>query len=117
MPELTDPELLACYKNALANWAFTDYVILLPRAFEWMQLELEGWPAKEVARLMFEYVRDGGKIDQQIEIRPEWNDSKYHFDLRIPVSKKLIYFETRLWYKNPDDPDDPRIYVVNIHYA
>jgi hypothetical protein len=66
---------------------------------------------------MHDFVAAGGIIDQQAETRPEWTTHDYHFDLRIPLSGRVLYIETRLIYRKPDDPDDPRIHVVNIHDA
>jgi hypothetical protein len=60
MARLTDPEILTCFRNALANW---------------------------------------------------------RYDLRLNVKGHLVYVETRLQYRDPTDPDDPIIQVVNIHLA
>jgi hypothetical protein len=64
---------------------------------------------------MHDYVLAGGEIDQQKETRPEWNMHDFHYDLRIPIADRLIYVETRLIYRDAQDPDDPIIHVVNIH--
>lgn len=115
MPPLTDPELLACYKNALANWRYEGYIIFTERAEEWIYVNLSNQTTREIGRLMLEYVSAGGEIDQQKETRPEWKERDYHFDLRIPCAGRLIYIETRLLYDDPSDPDDPVIHVVNVH--
>jgi hypothetical protein len=35
----------------------------------------------------------------------------------VSIKGRRVYFETRLVYRNPDDPDDPFIEVVNVHDA
>lgn len=59
----------------------------------------------------------GGEIDQVVETRPQWNFWSHHYDLRLTINGRLVYVETRLKYNNPADPDDPVIFVVNIHLA
>lgn len=112
-----DEEWLRCYRNALANWHVTDYLRLTEVAERWLRAELPYLTLKAFGRLLHEYVAGGGQIDQQPETRPEWTVHEFHYDLRIPVSGRLIYVETRLFYDDPDDPDDPWIHVVNIHDA
>jgi hypothetical protein len=93
MPPLTDPELLACYKNALANWRYEGYIIFAERAQEWIHVNLANHTTREIGRLMLEYVTGVGEIDQQKETRPEWKEHDCHFDLRIPCAGRLIYIE------------------------
>jgi hypothetical protein len=117
MPPLTDPDFLACYKNALSNWRYEGYINFTALAQDWIRINLSNTTPREIGRLMHEYVAGGGEIDQQRETRPEWNMHGYHFDLRIPTAGRLIYIETRLFYADPADPDDPVIQVVNVHDA
>ena len=42
MARLTDPEILTCYQNALANWRFLGFVDFTKLAQEWLQRELSG---------------------------------------------------------------------------
>jgi hypothetical protein len=114
MPPLQDPELLARYKQALANWNYRGYVAWKRVAEEWVQKNLAGYMTEKIAQLMHEYVEAGGEIDQVPERRPEWSDYDFHYDLRIGIGKRLIYIETVLV---DDDPDDPIIRVVSIHDA
>lgn len=114
MAKLTDPEVLTCYCNALANWRYDGYVEFLQRAAEWLDKELGERP-RDFAQRLHEFVAAGGEIDQVVETRPEWNFWTHHYDLRLDVNGRLIYVETRLKYRDPTDSDDPVIYVVNIH--
>ena len=116
MARLTDPEILTCYRNALANWRYDGFVEFLPRAAEWLAREL-GEKPRDFARRLQVYVTAGGEIDQVVETRPEWNTWSCHYDMRLMVNGLLVYVETRLKYKDPADPDDPVIFVVNIHLA
>ena len=53
-----------------------------------------------------------------VETREHWRDLyPFHHDLRVVVAGRRIYFETCLDYKDPNDPDDPVIRVVNAHDA
>ena len=54
-------------------------------------------------------------IHEVKETRPEWKEYEFHYDLRVPIDDRLVYFETRLDYKDANDPLDPAIYVVNAH--
>ncbi len=109
-----DPEWLRCYRNALANWHVSDYVVLTAVAQRWLRSELPGYLASDVGRLLHEYVDGGGEIDQQPETRPEWAMHEFHYDLRVRIGGRLIYFETRLMMPRRGDP---WIHVVNIHDA
>ena len=116
MAKLTDPEVLTCYRNALANWRYYGFVVFSPLATEWLDKELGDSPRLFAERL-HDFVAAGGEIDQVVETRPEWNVWSYHYDLRLTVNGRLIYVETRLDVRDPADPDDPIIKVVNIHIA
>lgn len=117
MATLTDPQILRCYTCALKNWKYEGYVNFKRIAQEWVRANFGEFDLKEVARLLYEHVGNGGEIDQQTETRPEWTDSEYHYDLRVPIAGRLIYFETLLEYDDPNDPDDPYITVVSVHDA
>jgi hypothetical protein len=118
MPPLIDPERLRAYQNALSNWSFEGYVRfeLNHQAHDWIRRELENIPVRELAQLLYEHVESGGTIDEVRETRDEWSDKyEYHYDLRFPVRSKPVYFETRLIFRRPYVPDEPRIEVVNVH--
>ena len=119
MPPLSDPERLQCYRNALANWRFEGYVRFTELADRWVRKELGGGTTRDIARLMNDFANGSppGVIDEQRETRPEWSEHEYHYDLRFEIAGRRLYIETRLFYDDPDDTDDPIIYVVNIHDA
>jgi hypothetical protein len=114
MPPLTDPDILAAFKQVLANWNVTDYVTWKDVAREWVGRNLPEWTLRDVARLLHDHVAAGGVIDQVRERRPEWSDRDFHYDFRLPIGGRLVYVETLLV---DDDPRDPTVHVVSIHYA
>ena len=120
MPPLTDPVRCRCYRAALANWRFDGYVNFGKDAHRWLRNELPEYKAERLKELLYEYVyaeADCRRVDEQPETRPEWKEHEFHHDLRVRIDGRLIYFETRLIYRDPDDPDDPLIQVVNAHDA
>lgn len=114
MAPLQDPDLLARYRSALANWRVTGYVVWKETALTWLRDHLAGSDPRQIAYLMHQHVQAGGIIDQVVERRPEWSDYDYHYDLRLPIAGRLIYVETVLV---DDDPDDPILRIVSIHDA
>jgi hypothetical protein len=120
MPPLNDPERSRCYLNALANWQFRGFIVFLQEAVRWIRIELSEYSEKELGRLLHEHVKANGCacVDEQVETREGWrNLHAFHHDIRMRVAGRLIYFETRLIYRDADDPDDPVIQVVNVHDA
>jgi len=117
MAPLTDPILLAAYRNALANRRYEGYVRWTEVAQNWVRRELGEYTVRAVAQRMFEYVDRGGEIDQVEENRPEWRHYSHHFDLRFDLGGRRLYVETRLQFRDPSDPDDPVILVANVHDA
>lgn len=115
MPPLADPERLRHYREALSSWHCSGCVTWTQRAEEWVRENLPGVTPREVSRLMWEYVRTGGKIDQVVERRPEWSEHEFHHDLRMQIGERLVYVETRLLMER--DIADSTINVVNIHDA
>jgi hypothetical protein len=119
MGKLTDPEILACYRNALANWRYDGYIVLTPPAEECLRRHLPGYAPRAFGELLFRFViQENGDIDQVVEAREEWRDQwSHHYDDRPIVGGFKLYVETRLRYNNVSDPDDPFIVVVNLHPA
>ena len=114
MARLENPDILARYRAALANWRYTGYVKWKDGARDWIRRELEDMPVRAIAEQMYNHVAAGGEIDQVRERRPEWNDRDFHYDLRIEIGGRALDIETLLL---DDDPKDPTLFVVSIHDA
>jgi len=108
-------ERLRCYRNALENWNYDGYLDFRALARNWIKANVSRRTLNEIKRLLHEFVAAGGKIDEQPETRSEFFGFEYHYDIRMTIDGIAIYFETVLECKKPDDPDDPRITVVNVH--
>ena len=118
MAPLSDPDRLQAYKDALSNWSIQDYIqFKLPEeSHRWIRSELDGVSLKDIKRLMYEYVAQGGEIDEVRERRYEHSgECEFHQDLRFTIQDKPAYIETVLTYRVPFVPDEPWILVVNIH--
>jgi hypothetical protein len=115
---LTNPTRLAAYRDALGNWNVSGYIQfeLTEEAHRWIRRELGNITLKEIGRLMSEYVRAGGEIDEVPETRQGWSDQyEFHHDLRLTIHKKSVYIEKRLNYRLPVVADESWILVLNIH--
>lgn len=118
MAPLTDPDRLAAYRDAFANWRFEGFVRfeLTGTAYRWVKVELEGITLKELGRLIHEFVAAAGEIDEVRETRPDWRDEyEYHYDLRLAIHGKPVYIETRLTFELPLRPDCSVSTIVNVH--
>ena len=112
MPPLTDPAILAQFRKVLGEWNCTGYVTVKAVAQHWITVNLGEIDSKDIARAMFEFLQEGGVIDQVKETRPEWNIWPYHYDFRLPLAGRQLYIEAILV---DDDPNDPTIEIVSIH--
>jgi hypothetical protein len=108
-------ERLRCYRNALNNWKYEGYVDFTDRVSEWLIKNLPSRDIPKIKQLLFKFVADGGVIDEREERRPEYDSFEFHYDLRLKIDDRWIYFETVHLCDKPDDPDDSRIMVVNAH--
>ena len=107
---------IECYGNALRNWNFQGYVRFKSLAQEWIANELPEYSLMDIAREFAIFVDRGGLIDERKERRPEYVHHEYHYDLRLNLGGRYVYFETILIVtKDANDPDDPVIVVVNAH--
>ena len=110
---------LRCYRNALRNWNCRGYVQFNPRAEKWLANEIPELAFLEIAGELYRYVEAGGEIDEQVEKRKlelaHDYAQEFRYDLRVPIGRRRIYFETILLCDDADDPDDPTIVVVNVH--
>ncbi len=114
MAPLADPQILSCFQGVLSNCHVTGYVTVKTIALTWAAKNLPNFELKVLAKLMYEHVMNGERIDQVRETRPEWNDRDYHYDFRLEWAGRRIYIETVLV---DDDPTDPSIDIVSIHDA
>ena len=80
-----------------------------------MRVELKKPSEVEIGRLLYEFVVSGGKIDEQVEARPEFAHYEFHYDLRVTIGSRRVYFETVLFCDDAHDPNDPLVQVVNVH--
>src|SRR5438876_10396263 len=112
MPQLTDPSILAQFHAVLANWKYTDYVTAKPLALDWITNNLGGLGLKDVAKVMNDFCRTGGVIDQVPERRAEYSNWPFHYDFRLLLAGKAIYVESIL---QDDYPRDPTVQIVSIH--
>ena len=117
MPLPEDREArLRCFRNALRNWSYRGYVRFKPIAEEWLLTAFPEYSVHQIAGELYHYVEKGGEIDEQKELRPEFKHFEYHYDLRVRIGTRKIYFESILKIqKDPNDPDDPSIIVVSAH--
>jgi hypothetical protein len=118
-----------CYRNTLRNEAnrllarASDYVVsgecelatsptdvVFKRvATQWLANELPDYTLREICRILHEHVEGGGKIHEVVETRPEYLHWRFHYDLRIRISGRHVYFETTLVFEDAEDEDDFRI--------
>lgn len=82
------------------------------RPSEWLEANIEGHTTRSVAKLMWEFVKDGGKIDQTPERREEYAwVHEFHYDFRFPIDGRRIYIESVF----DETRTGPTITVVNMH--
>jgi hypothetical protein len=70
---------------------------------------------RAISQTLYQYVEAGGEIDEQKENRAEYVSFEFHYDLRVNIDARHVYFETVLLCDDADDPDDPVIVVVSVH--
>ncbi|HEX5273387.1 MAG TPA: hypothetical protein VFW33_22980 [Gemmataceae bacterium] len=84
-------------------------------AQEWLLQEMGDLSLPDIRRVLHDFVAQDGVIDEQVERRPEYCHYEFHYDLRVTIDHRRVYFETVLICDDPGDPDDPIILVVNVH--
>jgi hypothetical protein len=110
-----------CYENVLQNEANRlvagnpDYVVFKKLPHEWLSRELPEQTLRAICRILHEHVASGGAIDEQVETRPQYAHYGFHFDLRVSIGGRRVYFETVLEFEDASDEDDLTIVVVNAH--
>ena len=109
------------YRMALRNEAIRlvakdpDYLVFKKRPQQWLWCELPEYTLREICRILHDYLESGGEIDEQMERRPEYAHFRFHYDIRVPIGGRCIYFETVLEFEDANDEDDITIIVVNAH--
>jgi hypothetical protein len=116
MARLTDPDILARYKQALSEWEITGAIELVGRAHEGLRTTLEGVTAQYFKEALYRFVcLENGEIDQVKEEREPWREHwEWHFDLRPTINGVKLYVETRLYPESFSSRKDPMIQVVQI---
>ncbi|HEY7327896.1 MAG TPA: hypothetical protein VH592_09665 [Gemmataceae bacterium] len=119
MVHLTDPDILARYRQALADWAVEGAIVLKGRAAEGLRTTLEGMTEKYFSEALYRFVcEENGEIDQVKEEREPWrNHWEWHYDLRLTINGVKLYVETRLYPESFSSRHDPIIQVVQIKPA
>lgn len=86
--------------------------------------DLQGLTPEGIRRLLHDFVRAGGRLDQRTEARPTWLEAnadrpayyrEFWYRAIIPVPDLFpngLFVEVRLF---DDDPLDPWIEIVNAH--
>jgi hypothetical protein len=119
MARLTDPDILARYKQALADWNVEGAIVLKGRAPDGLRLTLEGVTERYFKEVLYRFVcEDNGEIDQIKEERTPWREHwEWHYDLRPTINGVKLYVETRLFPESFSCREEPIIHVVQIKPA
>jgi hypothetical protein len=120
MARLTDPAVLARYKQALGDWKVAGAI--LPkgqRVLDEFRTTLEDVDWKSFTEALHRFVvEEDGEIDQVKEDREGWREHwEYHYDLRPTIHGVKLYVETLLHPESFSSRDDPVIYIVRIKPA
>jgi hypothetical protein len=115
MAPLKDGDIRNAYIEALGPLRRRNFVVWRPLAADWLRENLDDWLQVDVAKLMYDYIKSGGEIDQVVETRPPWKyDHDFRYDVRPSISGRKIYLETVL---DEQAPGGPTILIVNMKYA
>jgi hypothetical protein len=119
MARLTDPDVLARYQQALADWNVEGAIVLKGRAPDGLRTTLEGMTEKGFKEALYRFVcEEDGEIDQVKEEREPWRDHwEWHYDLRLIINGVKMYVETRLYPESFSSRHEPIIQVVQIKPA
>jgi hypothetical protein len=116
MARLTDPDILARYKQALADWNVEGAIVLMGRAPDGLRTTLEGVTEKYFKEKLYCFVcQENGEVDQVKEEREPWcKQWEWHYDLRPTINGIKLYVETRLLPESFSSDQEPTIHVVQI---
>jgi hypothetical protein len=119
MARLTEPDILARYKQAVSEWQVDGAIVLKGHAPEGLKTTLEGITERYFKECLFRYVcQENGEIDQVKEAREPWREHwEFHYDLRPTINGVKLYVETRLHPESFSSREEPIIFVVQIKPA
>jgi hypothetical protein len=119
MARLTDPDELAKYKKALADWKVEGAIELIRRAHEGLLTTLEGVTVSMFKEALCRFVcEEDGEIDRVKEEREHWRKQwEWHYDLRPTINGVKLYVETRLFPESFSSREEPIVYVVQVKPA
>jgi hypothetical protein len=92
-------------------------VIFKRRALEWLRSELAEYSVGEIVRFLQGHVVSGGNLDKVVERRLEYVHHEFHYDMRVSIGGRRVYFESILSCEDVEDPDSFTIVVVNAKDA
>ena len=112
MAPLVNREIINAFRAALSEWHSSGFVVWMRRPAEWLRENLDEENIRSVSRLMFEYLENGGQIDQVVERREIWRDQhEFHYDFRITINNRKTYIETVLNVTSTG----PTVTIVSMH--
>ena len=119
MVRLTDPDILARYHKALAEWNVEGAIELVGIAHERLRRTLEGITVTAFKEALYHFVcLQNGEIDQVKEEREQWRQEwEWDYDLRPTINGVKVYVETRLFPESFSSRQEPIVYVVQIKPA
>lgn len=119
MARLTDPDILARYEQALADWNVAGAIQLIGRAHDGLRMTLEGVTVSGFKESIYRFVcEENGEVDQVKEEREPWRKAwEWHYDLRPTINGVKLYIETRLYPESFSSHEEPEIRVVQIKPA
>jgi hypothetical protein len=119
MARLTDPDILARYKLALAEWQVGGAIELEGRAPEGLRTTLERVTVRYFKECLYRFVcEEDGEIDQVKEEREPWcKHWEWHYDLRPTINGVKLYVETRLDPESFCSGKEPVIRIVQVKPA
>lgn len=106
-------ESLRRIRQAFSNWHVSGYVNWKPACSGWVARELDAtsWSTNGIARLLHSRIEAGAIPREQDETSGEYDQSVW-YSLILGLSGRRVFVKFVL---DPDDDDDPGIYVVSIH--
>ena len=119
MARLTDPDILARYKQALAEWRYEGAIVLEGRARDGLRTTVEGMTEKSFKQVLYRFIcHENGEVDQVKEEREPWcKQWEWHYDLRPTINGVKLYVETRLFPESLSSRQEPIVFVVQVKPA